>query len=79
MPRELEKELPSLLWFMQMGLIFFWLHDSSPDQKRSHKAADLAASLILHLVQLHRLPFGSKILRTVNSFVREIQGLSGLH
>ncbi len=35
-PKALRRELPELLWLMQMGLVLFWVHDSSPDQRRTH-------------------------------------------
>lgn len=40
---ELAKELVSLLWMLQMGLIFFWIHDKS---KNSRESFELVASII---------------------------------
>ena len=32
----LRRELPGLLWLLQMGLVLFWVYDDSPGQARSH-------------------------------------------
>ena len=41
-PRDLEAHLPGVLWFFQMGVIFFWVIDESPNQSRTTKLLDLA-------------------------------------
>ena len=38
-PRDLEPRLPGVLWFFQMGVIFFWVIDESPDQTRTDAPA----------------------------------------
>lgn len=55
-PRDLAPHLPKMLWFYQMGLLLFWIHDRSPDQRRSHEL--LAASLrsVVLLIKLANIP-----------------------
>src|ERR1700676_2876419 len=36
-PRDLEPDLPGVLWFFQMGVIFFWVIDESPHQARTDR------------------------------------------
>src|SRR5579871_4810055 len=36
-PRDLEPQLPGVLWFFQMGVIFFWVIDESPRQANTAK------------------------------------------
>src|ERR1700691_4863426 len=36
-PRDLEPHLPGVLWFFQMGVIFFWVIDEAPNQSRTTK------------------------------------------
>src|ERR1700682_1065840 len=45
-PRDLEPHLPGVLWFFQMGVIFFWVIDESPDQARTARLLDLAAKSV---------------------------------
>jgi Tetracyclin repressor-like, C-terminal domain len=32
LPGDLAEELPTLLWLYHMGIVLFWIHDSSPKQ-----------------------------------------------
>lgn len=56
-PRDLQPELPGILWFFQMGLIFFWIIDDSPEQRRTNQLLHLATKVVAKLVQLSALPF----------------------
>ena len=56
-PRDLSPVLPGILWFFQMGVIFFWVIDDSPEQKRTEELLRLAAKVVTRLVQLSTLPF----------------------
>ncbi len=55
-PRDLALRLPSVLWFLQMGIIFFWLTDDSPQQARTEKLLPLACKTAATLVRLSSLP-----------------------
>ncbi|CUR54466.1 TetR family transcriptional regulator (fragment) [metagenome] len=52
----LRNELPELLWLMQMGLVLFWVHDTSPDQRRTRTLITQAVPLVDKLVRMTRLP-----------------------
>ena len=52
----LRAELPELLWLMQMGLVLFWVHDTSPDQRRTRTLITQAVPLVDKLVRMTRLP-----------------------
>ena len=53
---EMQRELPELLWLAWMGVILFWVHDKSPDQRRTRRLIDGVVPLIDRLVSLSRLP-----------------------
>jgi hypothetical protein len=55
-PRDLAPHLPGILWFFQMGVIYFWVTDESPDQARSHRLLDLAAKSVTSLIRVSALP-----------------------
>ena len=55
-PRDLRADLPELLWLAQLGVTLFWVHDSSPDQRRTRTLVDGVAPLVGRLVRLSRLP-----------------------
>jgi AcrR family transcriptional regulator len=52
----LRRELPELLWLLQMGLVLFWVHDSSPQQRRTRTLIDQAVPLVDRLLRMTRLP-----------------------
>lgn len=56
-PRDLEPVLPGILWFFQMGVIFFWVIDNSPEQSRTDELLQRAAKVVTRLLQLSTLPF----------------------
>lgn len=55
-PRDLEPRLPGMLWFLQMGVIFFWVIDESPHQARTEKLLELASGCVVTLIRLSALP-----------------------
>ena len=55
-PKDLVPELPGILWFFQMGVIYFWVTDDSPKQARTMKLLDLASTNVATLVRLSSLP-----------------------
>ena len=70
---ELRKELPELLWLAYMGVILFWVHDKSPDQRRTRRLIDGAVPLIDRLVSLSRLRVLRPALRQVLTLIESVQ------
>lgn len=52
----LRRELPHLLWLLQMGLVLFWVYDDSPGQARSHALVASAVPALDRTARLTRLP-----------------------
>lgn len=52
----LRRELPGLLWLLQMGFVLFWVHDKSPDQARTRTLVAQGTPIVDRLVRLARLP-----------------------
>lgn len=69
-PRDLEPVLPGILWFFQMGVIFFWVIDDSPEQRRTSQLLHVAARSVAKLVQLSALPFMRPVRKTTVEIVR---------
>jgi AcrR family transcriptional regulator len=70
-PRDLEAELPGVLWFFQMGVIFFWVTDDSEGQARTAKLLGVAAKSVAGLVRLSGLP----LMRPLRKAALELIGL----
>ena len=57
LPANLSPYLPRLLWMYQMGLIFFWVYDSSPNQRRTAYLYAQTQRMVLVGLTLIGLPF----------------------
>ena len=55
-PKDLQPDLPRLLWMYQMALILFWMFDDSRGQEKTRKLVDGTLDLIVRLIQLSSLP-----------------------
>jgi AcrR family transcriptional regulator len=73
-PRDLESHLPSVLWFFQMGVIFFWVIDESPGQARSNRLLDLAAKSVTSLIRVSALPLMRPVRRAALELVEIVKG-----
>ena len=71
--RELRKDLPELLWLAWMGVILFWVHDKSPDQRRTRRLIDGVVPLIDRLVSLSRVPVLRPALRQVLALIDSVR------
>ncbi len=63
-PRDIEPELPGVLWFFQMGVIFFWVTDGSPRQIRTVRLLELASKCAAGLIRASALPFMRPLRKT---------------
>lgn len=48
--------LPELLWLYHMGVVLFWVYDSSPGAARTHELVDRSAPMVAALVRAARWP-----------------------
>lgn len=55
-PKDLAPQLPGMLWFFQMGVIFYWVIDESPNQERTQRLLGLAAKSATALVRISAFP-----------------------
>jgi len=73
-PRDLEPHLPGVLWFFQMGVIFFWVIDESPDQARTTRLLDLAAKSVATLIRLSGLPLMRPVRKAALQLIEVVRG-----
>ncbi|OSC45148.1 TetR family transcriptional regulator, partial [Streptomyces sp. 4F] len=59
---------PELMWLAQMGLVLYWVFDSSPDTERTRRLAVRGARLTARGVSLSRF-------RVLRPLVREVHEL----
>ena len=72
-PKDLARELPYLLWLYLMGIILFWLHDRSPDARRTYAFAERTGDVIVRLVKLASNPLLAPVRRSTLKLLRELR------
>ena len=73
-PRDLEPHLPSVLWFFQMGVIFFWVIDESADQARTARLLALASKSVASLIRVSGLPLMRPLRKTALELIQIAKG-----
>ena len=53
---DLRPHLPRLLWLYQMGLILFWVYDSSPQQAKTKLLIEKSLSIVALLIKFASFP-----------------------
>ncbi|HEV2953705.1 MAG TPA: TetR family transcriptional regulator [Candidatus Dormibacteraeota bacterium] len=69
-PADLATELPRLLWLYQMGILYFWILDPSPNRLRTLELIDETSDLIVRLLNLAGLPGLRKSRRRISALIQ---------
>lgn len=70
---ELRADLPEVLWLYSMGVVLYWVHDSSPDAIKTYQLIDRTVPLIDRVISLSRLPGVRGIVREALSTYRDLR------
>ena len=70
LPPDVAAELPRLLWLYQMGILYFWMLDTSPGRLRTLEVIDETTDLIVGVLGLANLPPLRKSRQRVLALVR---------
>jgi AcrR family transcriptional regulator len=71
-PKDVAPDLPRLLWMYQMGLIYFWIVDRSPDQRRTQRLLDATLDLVVQLLRVSSLPLMGPLRKRALKVLRAI-------
>ena len=72
-PNDLRAELPYLLWLYHMGIILFWIHDSSRKQARTYRLIDQTVDLVDKLISLASNPLMRPVRKKALRLVAELR------
>jgi hypothetical protein len=78
LPRRIKPYLPRLLWMYQMGLILFWVYDSSPGQRRTKVLFDKSLQMVLLTLRFANLPVLLPIHRLAADLLDAVYGEGGM-
>ena len=73
--RMLRDELPELLWLYSMGIVLFWVHDTSDGAARSRLLARRTAPMVVSAIGLARLPVLRATITDLISLIGELKRL----
>jgi AcrR family transcriptional regulator len=71
---DLSVYLPRVLWLYQMGLLLFWVYDSSPKQERSMKLFDKSLAIVVALIKLSGFPLLRPVRKLITSLLEVAYG-----
>jgi len=77
-PTDLRAELPYLLWLYHMGIILFWIHDSSRKRARTYHLIDQTVDLLDKLISLASNPFMRPVRKRALKLVAELRDLQAI-
>jgi AcrR family transcriptional regulator len=72
-PDDLRAELPYLLWLYHMGIILFWIHDTSRKRARTYRLIDQTVDLLDKLVSLASNPLMLPVRKKALKLVAELR------
>ncbi len=73
-PRDLAPRLPGVLWFFQMGVIYFWVIDESPAQERTTRLLELACKSVVTAIRLSGLPLMRPLRKSALRLIEAVAG-----
>ena len=71
--RELRAQLPELLWLYSLGVILYWVHDTSPGCAKTYRLIDRTVPLAARLVALHRIRLLRSTMRELIAVIEDIR------
>jgi AcrR family transcriptional regulator len=75
-PKDLKAELPYLLWLYHMGIILFWIHDSSKKQVRTYRLINQTVDLLDRLISLASNPLMRPLRKRALLLIEELRDAS---
>ncbi|MFI5430045.1 hypothetical protein [Aeromicrobium sp. UC242_57] len=67
------QKLPELLWLAQMGVVLFWVHDTSEGQERTRQLVRQVVPVLDRALRLTRLPGVRGLVDDIVGVVRTIK------
>ena len=72
-PSDLRAELPYLLWLYHMGVILFWIHDTSRKRARTYRLIDQTVDLLDRFISLASNPLMRPLRKKALRLVAELR------
>ena len=73
-PRDLAPHLPDVMWLFQMGIIYFWITDTSAKQKRTSRLLEASVKVVVLLIKLANLPLTRSLRKPAVELIEIVKG-----
>ncbi len=73
LPDDLRKLLPLALWAFHMGVLLYFLYDSSPNLKRTRKLVDGSVQIMVSFLKLAKFPLLRPARRSLMGLLRDAE------
>ena len=73
-PRDLAPHLPDVLWLFQMGIIYFWITDTSTRQRRTTQLLEVSVKVVVLFVRLTNVPLTRSLRKPVLQLIAIAKG-----
>ena len=70
---ELAVHLPKLLWLYQMGIILYWIHDTSPGCDKSYRLTERTVDLVVRLIHAANFPLMRPVTRVALRLLDDLE------
>jgi AcrR family transcriptional regulator len=70
---EVAVHLPELLWLYQLGIIYYWISDTSTAHRNTDTLINESLDLVFKLIKMSKLPFFKTILGSIFKIIRLIK------
>lgn len=72
-PKNLLTELPYMLWLYHMGIILFWIHDSSARRARTHRLIERSVDIIAKMIAIASNPLMRPLRKSAIRLMTELR------
>jgi AcrR family transcriptional regulator len=73
-PDDLKMYLPRVLWLYKMGLLLFWVYDSSAEQTRTRQLFRKSLSIVVSLIKFSTLPLMRPVRKLATDLLEIVYG-----
>jgi AcrR family transcriptional regulator len=72
-PKDIAPHVPRLLWLYHVGLIYHWIIDDTPKQRKTRKLVETTVDLIVQLLRVASLPFMGPLRKRALNVLRVLE------
>jgi AcrR family transcriptional regulator len=72
-PKDLMADLPYMLWLYHMGIILFWIHDTSPRRARTYRLLGLTVDIMVKVIGVASNPLMRPLRRSAVRLMAELR------